>query len=164
MSDWIDWIGGERPLHPDTHIEVRYRAGGTATGCAGDWGACWSNDSDPGDIIAYRVLPDANGALPADLAKNAATLTSHIKDGPLVRAANVAGPVPVPALARQEGGGHYKDMKIQPFEYIHANGIGFAEGCVIKYVSRWKAKNGIEDLKKALHFLELLIEAEAKGE
>lgn len=64
------------------------------------------------------------------------------------------------ALNKQEGGNHYKAMKIQPFEYIHANGIGFAEGCVIKYVSRWKSKNGIEDLKKAIHFLELLIEAE----
>lgn len=66
------------------------------------------------------------------------------------------------ALARQEGGGHYKAMAIQPFEYIHANGIGFAEGCVIKYVSRWRAKGGVEDLKKARHFLDLLIEAETK--
>jgi Protein of unknwon function (DUF3310) len=64
------------------------------------------------------------------------------------------------ALARQEGGGHYKGMAIQPFEYIHKNGIAFAEGCVIKYVSRWRAKGGIEDLKKARHFLDLLIEAE----
>ena len=70
---------------------------------------------------------------------------------------------PKTALARQEGGQHYKDMAIQPFEYIHANGIGFAEGCVIKYVSRWRAKGGVEDLKKARHFLDLLIEAEAEG-
>jgi hypothetical protein len=73
------------------------------------------------------------------------------------------GAVVHPALARQEGGGHYKDMAIQPFEYIHANGIGFAEGCVIKYVSRWRAKGGVEDLKKARHFLDLLIEAEEEG-
>ena len=66
------------------------------------------------------------------------------------------------ALSRQEGGDHYKSMAIQPFEYITRNGIGFAEGCVIKYVSRWKTKGGVEDLKKAKHFLELLIEAEAK--
>lgn len=66
------------------------------------------------------------------------------------------------ALDRQEGGGHYKGMAIQPFEYIHANGIGFAEGAVIKYVSRWRAKAGIEDLKKARHFLDLLIEAEQR--
>lgn len=66
------------------------------------------------------------------------------------------------ALARQEGGSHYKDMAIQPFEYNHANGIPFAEGNVIKYVSRWRAKGGVQDLKKARHFLDLLIEAEEK--
>jgi len=65
-----------------------------------------------------------------------------------------------PALAVQEGGDHYKAMRIQPFEYIHANGIPFAEGCIIKYVNRWRAKGGIEDLKKARHLLDLLIEAE----
>lgn len=66
------------------------------------------------------------------------------------------------AIDRQEGGTHYKDMPIQPFQYIHANGIPFAEGCVIKYVSRWRVKNGLDDLKKARHFLDLLIEAEEK--
>lgn len=82
-------------------------------------------------------------------------------DGTLTR--NGLPAATLAALARQEGGQHYKDMAIQPFEYIHTNGIGFAEGCVIKYVSRWRAKNGVEDLKKARHFLDLLIEAEAKG-
>lgn len=72
----------------------------------------------------------------------------------LIRASTVS------ALVTQVGGGHYKDMKIQPVEYIHKNGIGFAEGCVIKYVSRWRAKGGVEDLKKARHFLDLLIEME----
>lgn len=65
-------------------------------------------------------------------------------------------------LARQEGGGHYKDMKIQPVEFIHANGIGYFEGNVIKYVSRWRAKGGVEDLKKARHYIDLLIDLEAK--
>jgi hypothetical protein len=64
------------------------------------------------------------------------------------------------ALQRQEGGSHYKDMAIQPVEFILRNGIGFAEGNVIKYVSRWRAKGGVEDLKKARHYLDLLIEAE----
>lgn len=67
------------------------------------------------------------------------------------------------ALQRQEGGAHYKDMAIQPVEYIHANGIGYFEGNVIKYVTRWRAKNGVEDLRKARHYLDLLIELEAKG-
>ena len=60
-------------------------------------------------------------------------------------------------LLKQEGGSHYKDMAIQPMEYILKNNIGYAEGNVIKYVSRWKSKNGIEDLKKALHVLQILI-------
>lgn len=67
-------------------------------------------------------------------------------------------------LDRQEGGGHYKDQPIQPVEYIHANGIGYFEGNVIKYVSRWRKKNGLEDLKKAKHYIELLIELEQKKE
>ena len=64
------------------------------------------------------------------------------------------------ALETQEGGNHYKDMAIQPVEFIHANGLGFCEGAVIKYVARWRNKNGIEDLQKARHFLDLLIELE----
>ena len=67
------------------------------------------------------------------------------------------------ALDIQEGGGHYKAMKIQPIEYIHANAIPWAEGCVIKYVSRWRDKGGIEDLKKARHFLDMLIELESQA-
>ena len=67
-------------------------------------------------------------------------------------------------LATQEGGGHYKDMAIQPVEYIHANGLGFIEGCVVKYVSRYRDKNGLEDLKKARHFIDLLISLEYSDE
>lgn len=64
------------------------------------------------------------------------------------------------ALTTQVGGNHYKDMPIQPVEYIHKNALGYFEGCVIKYVSRWRKKNGVEDLRKARHFLDLLIEFE----
>lgn len=64
------------------------------------------------------------------------------------------------ALDRQEGGHHYKDLAIQPVEYIHRNCIGFCEGSAIKYLTRWRAKGGVEDLKKARHFIDLLIEME----
>jgi hypothetical protein len=75
-----------------------------------------------------------------------------------------AEPPPNSPLATQVGGSHYKDLKIQPVEYIHANNIPFIEGNVIKYVTRWRAKNGIKDLEKARHFIDLLIELEnAKG-
>lgn len=65
-----------------------------------------------------------------------------------------------PSNIQQVGGDHYKSMPIQPFDFIQKNKLGFGEGCVIKYVCRHRAKNGREDLLKARHFLDLLIEAE----
>lgn len=67
------------------------------------------------------------------------------------------------ALHSQQGGTHYKIHKIQPIEYIHANNIPFAEGNIIKYVTRWRDKNGIKDLLKAKHYIELLIELETRN-
>ena len=66
------------------------------------------------------------------------------------------------ALDTQVGGDHYKTSSIQPVEYIHANNIPFIEGCVIKYVSRWRSKGGVADLEKAKHFIDLLIELETR--
>ncbi len=59
-------------------------------------------------------------------------------------------------LDTQVSGTHYKDFPIQPFEYNQRNGLPFGEGCIVKYVSRHRTKNGIEDLRKAKHFLELV--------
>lgn len=70
---------------------------------------------------------------------------------------------PVSALDTQEGGDHYRTLKIQPVEYIHANCLYYFEGNVIKYVTRWRTKGGIEDLKKARHYLDLLIELETRA-
>lgn len=53
---------------------------------------------------------------------------------------------------------HYKGFKIEPLQYIEENGIGFHEGNVIKYVSRWRQKDGIDDLKKAQFYIERLLE------
>ena len=64
------------------------------------------------------------------------------------------------ALSKQIDGSHYKDMTIQPIIYIYANKIPFIEGNIIKYVSRWKNKNGIKDLEKARHLIDMLIEFE----
>jgi hypothetical protein len=65
-------------------------------------------------------------------------------------------------LASQVGGDHYRKLAIQPIEYILKNNIGFAEGCAIKYLSRWRDKGGLEDLKKARHFIDLLIAHETR--
>ena len=68
------------------------------------------------------------------------------------------------ALDTQVAGNHYSEMKIQPVEFIHANNLPFIEGCIIKYVSRHKAKNGRQDLLKARHFIDLLLELEYDDE
>lgn len=63
-------------------------------------------------------------------------------------------------LEVQVGGNHYKDLKIQPIEFIHANNIPFCEANAIKYLCRWRNKNGRQDLEKAKHYIDLLIELE----
>jgi hypothetical protein len=64
------------------------------------------------------------------------------------------------ALDKQEGGGHYKEFTIQPIEFITANDLSFLEGNIIKYVCRHKKKNGADDIKKAMHYCELLLQME----
>ena len=63
-------------------------------------------------------------------------------------------------LNKQEGGDHYKNMKIQPVEFIMKNNVPYVEGNVIKYVMRFRDKNGLEDLLKARQYLNMLIAAE----
>ena len=58
---------------------------------------------------------------------------------------------------------HYTQFRIQPLEFIGRNKLGFLEGNIIKYVCRYDLKNGLEDLKKARHYLDCLIEREEKG-
>jgi hypothetical protein len=62
----------------------------------------------------------------------------------------------------QVAGTHYKNKSIQPWDYIISNNIGYLEGNVIKYVSRWKDKGGVDDLRKAQHYLTKLIETQVQ--
>ena len=64
----------------------------------------------------------------------------------------------------QIAGTHYKQLAIQPIEYILANNLGYVEGNIVKYVSRWRNKEKIEDLRKAKHYLQILIEEESTNE
>jgi hypothetical protein len=64
----------------------------------------------------------------------------------------------VSANDTQVGGNHYKACAIEPWDYIVSNEMGYLEGNVIKYVSRWRSKGGIADLQKAQHYLAKLIE------
>lgn len=158
------WKGG--PVAPVSGmVEYRLRDGARYTGAA----ECqiWGHDGGPADLVAYMVLtapsaePQPNNAdadrLASDLLLDLGWRfngTTWVQD-----ATAPANPLDV-----QVGGSHYKNLAIQPIEYIHANGIGFAEGSVIKYVTRWRDKNGIKDLEKARHFIDLLIALEQKKE
>ena len=68
------------------------------------------------------------------------------------------------ANQHQVGGSHYAQKAIQPWDYIVTNNLGYLEGNVVKYVSRWRDKGGVDDLRKAAHYLEKLIEVELHKE
>jgi hypothetical protein len=65
-------------------------------------------------------------------------------------------------LDTQVAGNHYKGKAIQPVEYIHANKLNFLEGCIVKRITRWRDKDGFQDLEKIKHEVDLLIEMEKK--
>ena len=64
----------------------------------------------------------------------------------------------IKASDKQVGGNHYKQYEIQPIEFITKNNIPYIEGNIIKYILRWRDKNGVEDLDKCIHYIELLKE------
>jgi len=68
----------------------------------------------------------------------------------------------IKASDRQVGGTHYKDMPVQPAEFINKNKLLFAEGNAIKYICRHKAKGELKDIEKAIHYLEMIIERDYK--
>jgi hypothetical protein len=69
----------------------------------------------------------------------------------------------VDPLGQQVGGDHYKKYKIQPVEYAMTNGLNYCQANAVKYITRYRDKGGIEDLRKAIHNIEILIELEQNG-
>lgn len=61
----------------------------------------------------------------------------------------------------QVAGTHYSSKAIQPWDYIVSNNLGYLEGNIVKYISRWENKGGVQDLLKARHYLDKLIEVTA---
>ena len=133
MSDWSEWNGGECPVPNDTEviIAVRYGTGSTTPCRAGDYR--WNHKGYPGDIIAYKVVSEA---------------------------APTTEQEPKTATETQVGGDHYKSLKIQPMEYSMANNLNACQHTAIKYITRYKNKGGKQDIEKAIHTLELLLEME----
>ena len=134
MSDWIEWGGGDCPVKGNLLVDVKVKNGTVVRGRPANSVDWLRGVPSSFDVVAYRL----SGGERIDSIKK------------------------INPKAMQVGGNHYKDMQIQPVEFIHANGIGYMEGNVIKYVSRWHKKNGIADLEKAKHYIELLIAMESK--
>lgn len=83
------------------------------------------------------------------------TLTDYEKSFLPFRPPTREAPVKAETMAAQVGGAHYKTLAIQPTEFCMRNGLDFCIGSILKYLTRWRSKNGIEDLRKARHFVEI---------
>ena len=115
------------------------------TYCPGGCGSVYENYC-PG--CPKKAIADGNAA------------DHHAED--VKRAVEHLANLPKSALDTQVGGTHYKGKGIQPIEYIHANGLNFSEGSIVKYITRWRDKGGVKDLEKIKHYVDLLIEMEKK--
>jgi hypothetical protein len=154
MSDvWIRNYSGGMPVRPGVIVETKTFTGEKIVGeaCFFDWSL------DVGEVFEYRVIEEKNKS---DHCKSEGTTIGPF--GKMVRDALPDFQKKDP-LSVQHGGDHYRKLKIQPIEYIQANGLGYHEGNVLKYITRWKDKDGIKDLRKAVHYLELLIEHTEKS-
>ncbi|MBH0013665.1 MULTISPECIES: DUF3310 domain-containing protein [Gammaproteobacteria] len=157
------WRGGEQPAETRGKV-VEVRIGRSTKHGPADrymWNHCGN-----ADIAAYKVAEKAAAPQPSDsatLAEETLSALGWTFDGQAwteqPKAELPIGMVPN-ALDVQVGGTHYKDCAIQPIEYIHANKLGFAEGNVVKYITRHRQKHGADDVRKVIHYCQLLLELE----
>ena len=136
------WDGGECPVPGDWVVQVKTRQEpcyARKPRIASEWS--WRIIGGGGDITAFK--PVSRPDMPS-VAECATEETAS-------------------ALDVQEGGDHYKKLKIQPMEYSMANGLDACQHTIIKYVTRFRDKGGIEDLRKAKHCIDMLIEFEAEA-
>ena len=123
------------------------------------------------DVTSEKSFFNTKFRITISVVSNVAILLKLKNDGRYILFDNVQKEKPITettekqeteaATNKQVGGSHYQ-LPIQPIEYILANGLGYCEANVVKYVSRWRNKGGVQDLKKAIHYLEMLIEQEEK--
>ena len=159
---WTQWNGGEMPVEKGTLIDVKYRrgiinehvkAGETTSGGSipNRLAIDFKHDNNPGDIVAYRIHTKTNATTPPTQQESHTEETKPIQQE-------------VKATDTQIGGNHYTKLAIQPMCYSMANGLDPLQHTVIKYVTRFRDKNGIEDLEKAKHCIDMLIEFEHNKE
>ncbi len=133
----------------------------------GSSGACEEADCDGGIFMESSVRAEYEG-VPLELESSQAEptisrdMSNIILGTPAIKVGGIyngnMGVVEDTPLDKQVGGQHYKHFAIQPVEYIYRNNLGYLEGNVVKYVSRYKEKGGKEDLLKARHYIDLLLQ------
>ena len=126
-------------------------------------GTCYYIDNTPVSESEYfkklhnysagEIVKSLNDVTPEDLDSSRSKFTEWVESKEELLAATK-----FPASMKQIGGNHYKKFKIQPAEFCYVNDIPYLEATAIKYLCRWKDKGGIQDLEKAKHFIDLLIE------
>ena len=158
-NGFTTWRGGKCPVSGDTLVECRLRYGTVITDQAKALYWSYDEESDEGDIVAYKVVAEITQADSATLAEETLVALGWTFDGQ-AWVENAVVTMAPNALDVQVGGSHYKDCAIQPIEYIHANKLGFAEGNVVKYITRHRQKHGADDVRKVIHYCQLLLELE----
>ena len=123
--------------------------GDSCNECVFDYTA---NDGEPGSC-PYNA---EKGMLECTLGLEVQHFTDVDPGNPLT----VPSSVTQSALNVQVGGEHYKNLAIQPVEYIHANNLSFLEGNVVKYITRHKTKNKAQDIRKIIHYCTLILQLE----
>ena len=158
LEGWIQWNGGEMPVEKGTLIDVKYRrglvnehvrAGENPSGgsISNRFAIDFKHDDNGGDIVAYRIHTKTNATTPPTQQESHTEETKTIQQE-------------VKATETQVGGDHYTKLAIQPMQYSMENGLDALQHTVIKYVTRFRDKAGIEDLEKAKHCIDMLIEFE----
>ena len=141
----------------------KFRVGDKVTFINYACGVCWEKDFGLyiGDVVQITSICEGNKAVVVSkTGKHVWCFTDQLSSGSAESSKETQAYNP---LIAQEGGGHYKDRGIQPLEYTMKNNLSFCEGNVVKYISRYKSKNGIEDLAKVIHYA-LLAAYEEYGE
>lgn len=149
--------------HPDYPVNIKVEGDSSSCGRNGrGWGDIDAEDTSDHDDDLIALIHDENGNAQTDsatLAEETLSALGWTFDGQAWVEQLRIDMVPN-ALDVQVGGTHYKDCAIQPIEYIHANKLGFAEGNVVKYITRHRQKHGADDVRKVIHYCQLLLELE----
>lgn len=148
INSWIACFGDDVkcPATRKHPIDIQFANGTVVYGTEDEYVWAWTGGES--DIVSWRYCP-------VDYWAKADAEAAYAESDPS------------DVMSTQVGGMHYKDLAIQPWQYIHANKLGFFEGTAIAYITRWQLKGGIEDLKKAIHTLQGLIaltEGEERGD